>query len=222
MKTKILLSALAATLIAGSAAVAQNGPGNATPPAAAEQGGPMKGPMGGQMNGQMNGKGGGRMAHLDSDGDGAISLEEFSSMRLEQLKAADKDGDGVLSEAELQDHVQQRELERKARHAARRLDVDGDGKVTIAEIEGLQKKRFALMDANNDGKIEQDEMRRGFRMMADARGGRDGHGMRGEGREMHQKGGRWGGDWRGGKHGGGQGRGMNQAAPDAETGTSNQ
>ncbi len=217
MKTKILLSALAATLIAGSAAIAQNGPGNATPPAAGAQGA-MKGSMGGPMNGM----GGGRMAHLDADGDGAISLEEFSSMRLEQLKAADADGDGVLSEAELQDHVQQRQLERKARRAASRLDVDGDGKVTIAEIEGLQKKRFALMDANNDGKIEQDEMRRGFRMMADARGDGDGRGMRGERREMHQKGGRWGGDWRGGKHGGGQGRGMNQAAPDTDADTSNQ
>ena len=165
MKRTILLSALAASLVAGSAAVAQEKPADgAAPPGAAE------GTKSGKM---MRG-----MDRLDTDGDGAISLEEFSGKRLERLESADADGDGTLSATELQDHITKREAERKARRAARRLDVDGDGKVTLAEIESQQKKRFALMDANDDGKLDQREMRRGFRQMAGERGGR--HGMRGK------------------------------------------
>ncbi|MCR4267730.1 EF-hand domain-containing protein [Nitratireductor sp. ZSWI3] len=189
MKRKILLTALAASLVAGSAAVAQEKPGNGAPPPGAGQG-MQGGPM---MRG---------MARIDTDGDGTISLEEFSSRHLDRLKAADADGDGTLSDAELQDFVMKREVERKARRAARRLDVDGDGTVTLAEIESQHQKRFALMDANDDGKLEPREMRRGFRQMA---GGRDGHGMR---REMHHKGGHWGGQW-----GGQWGRMDRDAAP---------
>ncbi|WP_295806736.1 EF-hand domain-containing protein [uncultured Nitratireductor sp.] len=163
MKNKALLSAMALSLIAGSAAIAQETSSDeAVPQASGER---MKG--GKKMRG---------FARLDTDGDGTITVEEFSSMRLERLKAADTDGDGTLSEEELQEMVMQRMIERQARRAARRLDVDGDGTVTIAEIESRQAKRFALMDSNDDGTLDQREMRRGFRQMAGERGGRHGHG----------------------------------------------
>ena len=44
-----------------------------------------------------------------------------------------------------------------------RLDVDGDGKVTLTEIEQHRAKQFSLMDRNNDGKLEGRELRRGDR-----------------------------------------------------------
>ncbi|EKF20917.1 EF-hand domain-containing protein [Nitratireductor pacificus] len=167
MKRTLLLSALAASLVAGSAAVAQEAPANGAPPAAAE---------GGKNGKMMRG-----MGRLDADGDGSISFEELSGARLERLKGADADGDGTLSAVELQDHIAKREAERKARRAARMLDVDGDGTVTLAEIENQQKKRFALMDANDDGKLDQREMRRGARQMAGEHGGR--HGRHGKMRD---------------------------------------
>lgn len=176
MKNKILLSAMALSLIAGSAAIAQEASSDrAAPQAAGER---MK--DGKMMRG---------FARIDSDGDGNLTIEEFSSVHIERLKAADADGDGVLSEAELQDMATKRMAERRAKRAAQRLDVDGDGTVTIAEIESQQAKRFALMDANDDGKVDQREMRRGFRQMAGERGGR-------HGKMMHHK-----RDHRGGPHG---------------------
>ncbi|WP_048646493.1 EF-hand domain-containing protein [Nitratireductor soli] len=164
MKRTLLLSALAASLVAGSAAIAQEKPADGAPPVAAEGMKPGK-----MMRG---------MGRLDADGDGVISFEEFSGKRLERLKSADTDGDGTLSASELQDYIAKREAERKVRRLTLMLDIDGDGTVTLAEIESQQKKRFALMDANDDGTLDQREMRRGFRQMAGERGGR--HGMRGK------------------------------------------
>ncbi|WP_367718636.1 acid-shock protein [Nitratireductor sp. GISD-1A_MAKvit] len=167
MKKKILLTAMAVSLIAGSAAIAQESSSDQTAPQAAAE--KMKG--GKKMR---------SISRLDKDGDGAISIEEFSAVHIERLKTADTDGDGVLSDAELQDMAMKRMADRRARRAARRLDIDGDGTVTIAEIERQQEKRFALMDANDDGKVDQREMRRGFRQMAGERGGH-------HGKKMHHK-----------------------------------
>jgi len=59
--------------------------------------------------------------------------------------------------------------ERMARRLIERFDTNGDGVLTAAEVESRQKKMFALLDRNDDGKIEKDEMpRRKF--------GRWGHG----------------------------------------------
>ena len=51
--------------------------------------------------------------------------------------------------------------ERMAQRIVERFDTDGDGMLTAAEIESRQKKMFALLDRNDDGKVEKDEMPRG-------------------------------------------------------------
>lgn len=158
MTRTILFPVLAASLIAGSAAIAA----------------------------EPSGKDGAAMQRLDADGDGAISLEEFSGPRLAAWADADADGDGTLSQQELKDHALKREADRRLRRMTRRLDVDGDGTVTLAELEARQKKRFALMDVNDDGKLDAGEMRHGLRRIAAVRGhlgnGPGRQGMRGEGR----------------------------------------
>jgi len=162
MLRKILLSAVALSLVGGTAAMAQDTNAQADKPAAQTR----------------EGRG---FARLDADKDGFISLEESGSRRIDMLKAADTNGDGELSQEELVAHIQKREYERRARQMSRMLDVDGDGKVTIAEIERQHEKRLALMDTNDDGQISQDEMRRAHRFM----------GQRQMQRGPHQA--RWGG-----------------------------
>ena len=88
---------------------------------------------------------------------GPVDLEKFS--RLDDLKAADSDGDGVLSRAEIEALAQKRIVSRAADRMERRLDINGDGKVTLAEIENQRKKEFAALDRNEDGKIDRSEMR---------------------------------------------------------------
>ena len=114
----------------------------------------------------------GFMSRLDTNNDGAIQLEEMT--RVNRHAAADTDGDGILSQEEIEAMVLKRMVERQARQLTRRLDVDGDGVVTLAEIENQDAKRFALMDRNDDGKLERSELRQ----MKSLRKGRHGNKFR--------------------------------------------
>lgn len=101
----------------------------------------------------------GRLARLDANGDGALEPDEMK--RVGNVKAADADGDGTLSQKEIEDMVLHRMVERRANRLAKRLDVDGDGKVTVAEVQDRAEKRFAFMDRDGDGKLQGDELKNG-------------------------------------------------------------
>lgn len=88
---------------------------------------------------------------------GPIDLEKFT--RMDALKAADTNGDGVLSRDEIEALAQKRIIKREADRLQRRLDVNNDGKITLEAIENQRKKNFAAMDTNNDGKLDREEMR---------------------------------------------------------------
>ena len=148
MLRNILLSAVALSFLGGTAAMAQSTDATAAGEKPAVQSRESRG-----------------IKRLDANKDGAISLDEFGSRRAEGLKKADANGDGVLSQEELADFIQKRDVERRVRKLTRMLDVDGDGEVTLAELANQNEKRFALMDANNDGKISQEEMQRAKRFM---------------------------------------------------------
>ncbi|MBX3582512.1 MAG: calcium-binding protein [Rhizobiaceae bacterium] len=85
-----------------------------------------------------------------------VDLDSFS--RMEDLKAADTDGDGMLSRAEIEAHAMAQMVKRTADRMERRLDINGDGKVTLDEIEKHKAKRFALLDTNDDGQLDRREM----------------------------------------------------------------
>ncbi|GHC65751.1 hypothetical protein [Limoniibacter endophyticus] len=88
-----------------------------------------------------------------------VSREQFGERRLGALKSADMNGDGKLSHEELEKFALKQQAKRAADRMTRRLDIDGDGIVTLAEIERHQQKRFALFDRNDDGKLERREWR---------------------------------------------------------------
>ncbi|MGN6143756.1 MAG: EF-hand domain-containing protein [Mesorhizobium sp.] len=90
---------------------------------------------------------------------GPVDLAQFSKM--DELKAADTNGDGTLSRDEIEAMVMKRMVERMANRAERRLDVNGDGKVTLDEIQKQKEKEFAALDRNDDGKLDRKELRAG-------------------------------------------------------------
>ena len=142
--TKIALTFLALAGAAGSAAFAAD------------------------RDGRRDGRQGMRFERTDADSSGDISFEEFAAAMKNRVGNADADKDGKMTVGEIASEIERMRAERMARRIVERFDADGDGALTTAEIESRQKKMFALMDRNDDGKIVKDEMPRRWR-----RGGRD-------------------------------------------------
>ncbi|MCT7375167.1 EF-hand domain-containing protein [Chelativorans salis] len=145
MLRKVLLPALAFSLMTGTAALAQSEAEADKPAVALKHGEKMRGKI---------------FSRFDQDDDGTVIAEEFGGERLKALQAADTDGDGALSQEELVTYVTKREFERRAERMTRMLDIDGDGTVTLAEFENHQGERFALLDRDDNGELSEDELRR--------------------------------------------------------------
>jgi EF hand len=122
---------------------------------------------------------GGMMPSLDqadADKNGEITLEEFTKVATERFTSADADKNGQLTVAEVSAEIQKMRTERMATRLIERLDGNGDGVLTADEAQSAQKKMFALLDKNDDGKIVQSERPRhmGRGGMKDGMGGQDG------------------------------------------------
>jgi hypothetical protein len=101
-----------------------------------------------------------RFDRLDKDSNGDVTFDEFSAAMANRITEADADHDGKLTVAELAAEIEKMRAQRMARRMIARFDTDGDGVLTKAEVESRQKKMFALLDRNDDGKIEKSEQPR--------------------------------------------------------------
>ena len=101
-----------------------------------------------------------RFEKADADSCGDVTFDEFAAAMNARFANADADKDGKMTVGEIASEIERMRAERQAERLIRRFDADGDGALTAAEIEGRQKKLFALMDRNDDGKIAKDEMGR--------------------------------------------------------------
>ncbi len=91
------------------------------------------------------------MMMLDANGDGVITEAELDARKEKLLSEADANGDRSLSKEELQAHKEKKMAERNP-------DKDGDGLVTLAEFQAAAAKRFEKMDDNGDGVLSKDEL----------------------------------------------------------------
>jgi hypothetical protein len=88
-----------------------------------------------------------------------VDLAKFT--RMDELKAADTNNDGILSREEIEAYAQKMMVKRAADRMERRLDVNGDGKISLAAIEKHRTERFAELDKNKDGKLDRSELKAG-------------------------------------------------------------
>ena len=100
------------------------------------------------------------MERIDTDKNGAISLEEFTTARAARFDAADANKDGAITREEMMAQIEKRRMERRVNRMFERLDADNDGTITKAETAAFAEKRFARLDRDNSGSIEKSEMRR--------------------------------------------------------------
>ncbi|MFN3723805.1 MAG: EF-hand domain-containing protein [Paracoccaceae bacterium] len=147
---------------------------------------------------RMGGMGGASMAGMDfaamdADGDGKVTQAEIEAHRAARTAAIDTDGDGLLSADELAAMHIRAATERANMQATRmigQMDADGDGKLSAAELttRPMPARMFERLDTDKDGAISEAEMAAAKDRMTDRRGARG------------EMGSEKGGEKRGGKH----------------------
>jgi len=95
------------------------------------------------------------------DAGGSISFEQFSNVMDTRLKKMVADNGGKLTVEQLANALEKERFERMARRIVARYDTKGDGTLTTDDITGREKKMFAMLDNNNDGKIEKNVLPKG-------------------------------------------------------------
>lgn len=95
---------------------------------------------------------------LDTNGDGALTLEELQAGARVRFEDADTDDNGLLSADELEAHAKSRAKERAARMISR-MDSDNDGQLSQAELTSRRDpaRMFDRIDTDNSGAITQAE-----------------------------------------------------------------
>jgi Ca2+-binding EF-hand superfamily protein len=100
-------------------------------------------------------------AGMDADGNGQLTQAEIEAHRAAMFSAADANGDGVLNAEEVAAYQEAQMAAMLAARAARmieRHDDNGDGSLSAEEIgEGPLEDRFALIDTDDDGAISRAE-----------------------------------------------------------------
>ena len=107
---------------------------------------------------------------LDANKDGAISRDEFAKGREQRIekrivmreKVKDARKDGKLGE------MRMHRMGGRGMGGMRMIvmaDSDKDGRITLAEAEGMALKHFDEMDSNHDGKVTREERGTGRRMI---------------------------------------------------------
>ena len=96
------------------------------------------------------------METYDTNGDGALTLDEITTERGKTFKQFDADGNGVLTLDEYQgrwmDAMRERMVDRFQKH-----DDDGDGRISVDDFNKRFKRMMAWMDRNGDGKLDRED-----------------------------------------------------------------
>lgn len=127
-----------------------------------------RGRRGGHRGGGMH-----QLASADANNDGNITREEFLARPNQMFERMDDNNDGVISanERPQRDERGERGGERRAERPDRpNPDTNGDGTFSRAEYTAMGAGMFGRLDANNDGRVTQEEARAGRRHRGGDRG----------------------------------------------------
>ena len=98
--------------------------------------------------------------YFDANADGAVGKEEAKGVAAEKRAAFDGDGSGALSIDEFAP-LWNAATRRMMVRGFQRLDADGDGQLTAAEMDSRIDRLFARADRNGDGALDPSDRRKG-------------------------------------------------------------
>ncbi len=109
----------------------------------------------------------GMMRKYDTDGDGAITHEEFSARRRADFDRTDENGDETLSPEEYAlefghrlDKAIEKAREKKLKRSKARfgtMDTDENGEISFGEYLASGQKKFSRHDTNEDGVVSESD-----------------------------------------------------------------
>jgi len=113
--------------------------------------------------GGRHGRGGGmhQLTRADANNDGNITRDEFLARPLEHFGRLDTNGDGVIQASERPQRPERGErgdrAERPDRPERPNFDANNDRQYSRAEFDAMGAAMFQRLDANNDGRVTQEE-----------------------------------------------------------------
>ena len=93
----------------------------------------------------------------DSNGDGAISLDEANAAAGKRFARFDRNGDGTVDASDLE-KLKSEIVDYRARRFLHRFGAAKDGKLSQDQFAKFRSERFARLDLNNDGELSRDEL----------------------------------------------------------------
>lgn len=106
-----------------------------------------------------------RFNRMDTNSDGALSMDEVKGPLAKKFEELDTDGDGSLTKEEIAAIKGQRDGENRPEPGERfdTADTDGNGSLSLSEIQAAKNNRMAKnfdkIDADGDGELSKDELK---------------------------------------------------------------
>ncbi len=102
---------------------------------------------------------GGALELADSNDDGKITRQEYIDARAAQFSRMDRNGDGVVDDADARERADQSGMGKRMAGAMRgRIDSNNDGKISKDEFVNAPTMLFDRFDADKNGELDAKEL----------------------------------------------------------------
>lgn len=102
---------------------------------------------------------GGALELADANNDGKVTRQEYIDSRAAQFARMDRNGDGVVDDADARQQADQSAMAKRMANAMRgRIDANSDGKISKDEFVNAPTMLFDRFDGDKNGELDAKEL----------------------------------------------------------------